>query len=72
MNEKIITWWSGGITSAVTCKICIDLYGLENIRLIFIDTFNGIFDLFFSFFNKRIIVLDSRKKTIKQVKNAPK
>lgn len=40
MNEKIITWWSGGITSAVTCKICIDLYGLENIRLIFIDTFN--------------------------------
>ena len=38
--EKIIAWWSGGITSAVTCKLCIDLYGLENIRIIFIDTFN--------------------------------
>ena len=38
--KKIIGWWSGGITSAVTCKICIDLYGVENVRLIFIDTFN--------------------------------
>ena len=37
---KIIGWWSGGVTSAVTCKLCIDLYGLENVRLIFIDTFN--------------------------------
>ena len=40
MNNDIIAWWSGGITSAITCKICIDLYGLENVRLIFIDTFN--------------------------------
>lgn len=39
-NNKIIAWWSGGITSAVTCKICIDLYGLENVEIIFIDTFN--------------------------------
>lgn len=38
--SKIIAWWSGGITSAVTCKICIDLYGLENVRFIFIDTRN--------------------------------
>ena len=37
---KIISWWSGGITSAVTCKLCIDLYGLENCRFIFQDTFN--------------------------------
>ena len=37
---KVIGWWSGGVTSAVTCKLCIDLYGLENVRLIFIDTFN--------------------------------
>jgi len=36
----IIAWWSGGVTSAVTCKICIDLYGIENVRIIFIDTFN--------------------------------
>lgn len=40
MKNKIIGWWSGGVTSAVTCKLCIDLYGLENVRLIFIDTFN--------------------------------
>lgn len=39
-NNKIIAWWSGGITSAVTCKLCIDLYGLENVEIIFIDTFN--------------------------------
>jgi 3'-phosphoadenosine 5'-phosphosulfate sulfotransferase (PAPS reductase)/FAD synthetase len=36
----VIAWWSGGITSAVTCKICIDIYGLDNVRIIFIDTFN--------------------------------
>jgi PP-loop superfamily ATP-utilizing enzyme len=40
MNKKIIAWWSGGITSAVTCKLCIDLFGLENVRFIFIDTHN--------------------------------
>jgi len=38
--KKVIAWWSGGITSAVTCKICIDTYGIENVRVIFIDTFN--------------------------------
>ncbi len=40
MNKKIIAWWSGGITSAVTCKLCIDIFGLENVRFIFIDTHN--------------------------------
>ena len=40
MKDKIIGWWSGGVTSAITCKLCIDIYGLENVRLIFIDTFN--------------------------------
>jgi len=40
MKNKIISWWSGGVTSAITCKLCIDLYGLENVRFIFIDTFN--------------------------------
>ena len=40
MNKKIIAWWSGGITSAVTCKLCIDIFGLENVRFIFIDTQN--------------------------------
>jgi 3'-phosphoadenosine 5'-phosphosulfate sulfotransferase (PAPS reductase)/FAD synthetase len=40
MNDKVIGWWSGGVTSAITCKLCIDIYGVENVRLIFIDTFN--------------------------------
>ena len=40
MEKTIIGWWSGGVTSAVTCKIIIDLYGLENCRFIFIDTMN--------------------------------
>lgn len=39
-TSKIIAWWSGGITSAVTCKLCIDLYGIDNVRFIFIDTKN--------------------------------
>lgn len=38
--KKIIGWWSGGITSAVTCKLVADIYGLENCRFIFIDTKN--------------------------------
>lgn len=40
MENKIIGWWSGGITSAVSCKLAIDLYGKENVRVIFIDTRN--------------------------------
>jgi 3'-phosphoadenosine 5'-phosphosulfate sulfotransferase (PAPS reductase)/FAD synthetase len=40
MSDKIIAWWSGGITSAVTCQLCIDIYGLDNVRIIFIDTQN--------------------------------
>jgi 3'-phosphoadenosine 5'-phosphosulfate sulfotransferase (PAPS reductase)/FAD synthetase len=40
VKNKIIGWWSGGVTSAITCKLCIDIYGLENVSLIFIDTFN--------------------------------
>ncbi|WP_018075190.1 phosphoadenosine phosphosulfate reductase family protein, partial [Dysgonomonas mossii] len=39
-NKDIITWWSGGVTSAVTCKLCIDLYGKDRVRIIFIDTKN--------------------------------
>lgn len=40
MKKKIIAWWSGGITSAVACKLAIDLYGAENVRVIMIDTKN--------------------------------
>ena len=38
--NKIICWWSGGVTSAVACKVAIDLYGIENCRVIMIDTKN--------------------------------
>lgn len=41
MNSKnIICWWSGGVTSAVACKIAIDLYGLDACSIIMIDTLN--------------------------------
>lgn len=39
-NKKIICWWSGGVTSAVACKIAIDIYGIDNCRIIFMDTQN--------------------------------
>lgn len=37
---NIVAWWSGGITSAATCKLCIDIFGLENCAFIFMDTYN--------------------------------
>lgn len=40
MIDKIICWWSGGITSAVACKLAIDTYGKENCRVIMLDTAN--------------------------------
>ena len=40
MKKKIICWWSGGVTSAVAIYLTIQLFGKENIRIIFIDTFN--------------------------------
>lgn len=36
----VICWWSGGITSAVACKIALDTYGIENCRVIMLDTKN--------------------------------
>lgn len=38
--RDIICWWSAGVTSAVAGKIAIDLFGIENCRFVFIDTFN--------------------------------
>ena len=38
--KEIICWWSGGITSAVACKLAIRLYGREKCRVIMIDTHN--------------------------------
>ena len=40
-NKKIICWWSGGITSAVACKIALDLFRNKNkCRVVMIDTQN--------------------------------
>ena len=39
-KNPVICWWSGGITSAVACKIAIDRHGKENCRVIQIDTWN--------------------------------
>jgi len=38
--KKIICWWSGGITSAVACKLAINKYGIENVKIIMLDTQN--------------------------------
>lgn len=41
MSKKdIICWWSGGVTSAVACKLAANIYGLDNCRFIMIDTRN--------------------------------
>lgn len=37
-DKPVIAWWSGGITSAVACLICIQLFGIEMVRIIFMDT----------------------------------
>lgn len=34
-DGKIIGWWSAGVTSAVACKLAIDAYGKDNVRLIY-------------------------------------
>ena len=40
-NDKdIICWVSGGVTSAVACKLAIDTYGLDRCHFVFIDTRN--------------------------------
>jgi hypothetical protein len=40
LDGDIICWWSGGITSAIACKLAIELYGLDSCRIVMIDTFN--------------------------------
>lgn len=45
-EEKIICWWSGGITSACACKITIDLFGKDRCRVVFIDTGNEDYDTY--------------------------
>lgn len=38
--RDIICWWSGGITSAVACKLAIEFWGKDRCRIIMIDTQN--------------------------------
>ena len=46
-NEpKTVCWFSGGITSAVACKMAIDLFGKENCQSLFIDTGNEDYDTY--------------------------
>jgi hypothetical protein len=39
-ENKVICWFSGGVTSAVACKLAIDIYGKENCRVIMMGTQN--------------------------------
>ena len=45
-KNDIICWWSGGVTSAVACKLTIDLFGIDRCRLIMIDTKNEDLDTY--------------------------
>lgn len=40
MRRRIIGWWSGGVTSAVACRLCLDLFDPEEVEIIGIDTHN--------------------------------
>jgi PP-loop superfamily ATP-utilizing enzyme len=39
-TKQVVCWFSGGITSAVACKIAIHLYGKDRCRSVFMDTGN--------------------------------
>ena len=45
-GSKIICWFSGGVTSAVACKLAIGLFGKDNCRSIFMDTGNEDYDTY--------------------------
>lgn len=40
INNPVIAWWSGGLDSSIVCKLCIDQFGKENVRIVFIGTKN--------------------------------
>ena len=39
-DNPVIAWWSGGADSAIVCWLCILWFGIENVRIVFIDTKN--------------------------------
>lgn len=70
----VIAWWSGGVTSAVTCKLCIDWFGEENVRIIFIGTRNESSDTYIflsqceNWYGKQIETISSKEfRNIKEV-----
>lgn len=54
-NESIICWWSGGVKSAVSCLLAIELFGKENCRIIFIDTCNEHIDTYRFFIDCQVL-----------------
>lgn len=40
MKNDVICWWSGGITSAVACRLALDIWGIDRCYFVFIDTKN--------------------------------
>jgi len=44
--KNVIAWWSGGVSSAIACKLSIKLFGLANVRIVFIDTLNEGIDIY--------------------------
>jgi len=40
VKDPVIAWWSGGVTSAVACKLAIEMFGVENVKAVMIDTKN--------------------------------
>lgn len=45
-DNPVIAWFSGGVTSAIACKLCIDWFGKRSVRVVFIDTFNEDLDTY--------------------------
>ena len=39
-KTPVVAWWSGGADSAITCWLCIQWFGKENVIVVFIDTAN--------------------------------
>lgn len=39
-HKPVIAWFSGGVTSAVTCKLCLDWWPKDSVRVVFIGTMN--------------------------------
>jgi 3'-phosphoadenosine 5'-phosphosulfate sulfotransferase (PAPS reductase)/FAD synthetase len=71
----IICWWSGGVTSAVACKIAIDLYGEERCRVVMIDTQNEHYDTYRfkddceKWYNKPIEIITGIGETYKNIED---